>query len=177
MDRNPLHGSVIPFARRWHVIHEIDLVRLIEDQRGRLAVCDRAERIADALPQRPDGAALTEVLAALDRLATRGEADVSAWLEAMLLDGGDHLASTVLDHIRQQHVADAAAARELQAALGEGGWSGSPDALGYMLRGFFTACRRAVDFERLTIIALARHRLTPDAHALLVAALAAGAGV
>jgi hypothetical protein len=43
-----------------------------------------------------------------------------------------------------------------------------------MLRSFFTGGRRAIDFERLTIIALAGHRLTPDARALPADALADG---
>ena len=107
MDRNPLHGSVIPFARRWHVIHEIDLVRLIEDQRGRLAVCDRAERIADALPQRPDGAALTEVLAARSLTTAPGDRQIALQAVEIAIDALDIGAAGAqgIDHrAHQRHV-------------------------------------------------------------------------
>lgn len=172
---SPFRGRVVPFARRWHVIQEIDLIRLVGSQRGRLALCELAEHIADDLPQQREPETTT-FLAALDGLVMGGGADEDACLAAMLLGGPDDpLAQTLLDHIRTRHVAEVAAARELIAALTEADAAPSPETLGHMLRGFFTACRHAVDFEQLTIIALAGHRLTPDARAVLADALAESA--
>lgn len=42
MNRNLLQGSVVPFARRWHIIQEIDLIRLLQEHRRRLALCEHA---------------------------------------------------------------------------------------------------------------------------------------
>ena len=175
MDRNPLQGSVVPFARRWHVIHEIDLIRLMQEHRDRLALATQAEAIADGLPDRPAKPMMAAFLTALRQLVTKGERADGDYLAAMLLNGHeDPLAWTLIDHVRHRHMADGAAARELIAALDEGDAFATPETLGYMLRSFFTGCRRAVDFEGLTIIALAGHRLTPEARALLVDALADG---
>lgn len=174
MDRNPLQGSVVPFARRWHIIQEIDLIRLVQEHRRRLALCAQAEAMADILPNRPAGPVMAMFLDALDLLVTRGEQADGVYLAAMLSNGQDDpLTTTLLDHVRHRHMADAAAARELVAAVGEADAFDAPETLGHMLRSFFTGCRRAVDFEQLTIIALAGHRLTPEARGLLVDALAA----
>lgn len=174
IDRNPLQGSVVPFARRWHVIQEIDLVRLIAEHRRRADLCAQAEAIADALPHGADPDAVTAFVAALGGIAAR-EGDERALLEAMLIhDGDDPLAETLLRHIGQRYAADADMARELIDALAEGDDRPCTETLGHMLRGFFSGCRRAIDFEQVTILALAGHRLTPEARALLADALAAG---
>lgn len=173
MDRNPLQGSVVPFARRWHVIDEIDLIRLVQEHRRRWSLCAQAEAIADALPDRPAASVMTAFTTALEDMVVKGEQTDDAYLDAMLLNGREEqLASTLLDHVRHRHMADAAAARELIAFFEESDAFAAPETLGQMLRSFFTGCRRAVDFEQLTIIALAGHRLTADARALLVDALA-----
>jgi len=177
MERNRLQGSVVPFARRWHVIQEIDLVRLVGEHRRRAALCDRLEAVADRLPDRPapdEAAAIERALAAV---VERDERDEIALLRAMLLHGPvQPLARSLIDHIRRRHASDAAAAQELTAALQPTAARDpvpSAETLGHMLRGFFTGCRRAIDFEQLTILTLAGHRLTPDARALLVEALSA----
>ncbi|WP_237237725.1 hypothetical protein [Sphingomonas melonis] len=127
---------------------------------GRLARSSR-RRDHDAVPAGAGGA---------------GDAGAQAdgvYLEAMLSNGrADPLTDTLLDHVRHRHEADAAAAREMVAAFDEADAFAAPETLGHMLRSFFTGCRRAVDFEQLAIIALAGHRLTPEARGLLVDALA-----
>lgn len=177
MERNRLQGSVVPFARRWHVIQEIDLVRLVAEHRRRADLCDRLEGMADLLPERPAADEAAAIERALADLVERNEHDEFAFLQAMLLHGRDDaLASALLDHIRRRHAADTAAAQELIAALrcdGPADHIPLAETLGHMLRGFFTGCRRAIDFEQLTILTLAARRLTPDARALLVDALAA----
>lgn len=173
MDRNPPLGSVVPFARRWHVIHEIDLIRLIRAHRQRLALCKQAEEMADHLPDRPADPVMAHFLNALDALVLEGQCDEGHDLRAMLSNGRDDtLGRTLLDHVQYRQFADVAAARELIAAFDEGDAFAAPETLGHMLRSFFTGCRRAVDFEQLTVIALAGHRLTPEARSLLVETLA-----
>lgn len=175
MECNRFQGSVVPFARRWHVIQEIDLIRLVGEHRRRADLCDRLEAMADLLPERPttDEAAATE--RALAELVQLNERNERAFLRTMLLHGRDDaLALVLLDHISQRYAADIAAAQELIAALrcdGPAEHIPSAETLGHMLRGFFTGCRRAIDFEQLTILTLAAERLTPDARALLVDAL------
>lgn len=98
--------------------------------------------------------------------------DADAFLAAMLLNGhGDPLAVALLDHLRARHVADAAAAGELIAAFAGADGPPAPETLGHMLRGFFTGCRQAIDFEQLAILTLAGHRLTRNTRALLADAL------
>lgn len=172
MDRHPRQASVVPFARRWHVIHEIDLIRLMQAHRHRLALAAQAEAIADGLPNRPTEPMMTAFLIALQELVTKGERADGDGLEAMLLNRHDDpLTWTLIDHVRHRHRADRAAASELIAAFDEADAFVAPETLGHMLRSFFTGCRRAVDFEELTLIALAGHRLTSEARALLVDAL------
>lgn len=175
MDSNPPTACVVPFARRWHVIHEIDLIGLIGEHRQRLALCARAEAMADDLPERPGTAQLTGFVAALEKMVAGGEGQGA--IRAMLSSGRDEgLRRTLLDHIRYRQLTDVSAARELIAAFDEGDAFHAPETLGHMLRCFFTGCRRAVDFEQLAIIALAGHRLTPDARAMLADALADSLG-
>ncbi len=173
MDRNPPEACVVPFARRWHVIHEIDLIRLIRAHRQRLALCAQAEEMADRLPERPAEPVMADFLTALDSLVLGGQREEGHDLRVMLSSGReDALGRTLLDHVQYRQLADVAAARELVAAFDEGNAFATPETLGHMLRSFFTGCRRAVDFEQLTIIALAGHRLTPEARSLLIDALA-----
>lgn len=171
MDHERLAGNVVPFARRWHVIHEIDLVRLIGAQRRRADLCDRLEAVGDGLPALPPRYELAALCGALAEIAGRGEPS----LEAMLLkDADDALGAALLDHIRIRCMTDATAAQELIEMLGPAVASDrrpTADALGYMLRGFFTGCRRAIDFEQLAILASAGHRLTRNARTMLIDSL------
>ena len=170
MEANPIGGSVVPFARRWHVIHEIDLVRLIAGHRLRNGLCDRLERLADGLPSRPPAEMVTALCDMLAEVVARDGRDALARLEALLPgSGGDGLAQCLIERIRARHAADAATADELAAALQA---ADQPDvlgaeALGYVIRCFVTGCRATIEFELLAIVALAGHRLTPQARALL----------
>lgn len=177
MPHNRFEGSVVPFARRWHIIQEIDLVRLIAAHRRRAALCDRLEQLADGLPALPPPADMASLCQDILDAAIRDEGDELPFLDAMLRHGTDPLTDALLDHIRMRHWADVAMAQELVAALRPEAPDSRPaaDALGYLLRGFFSGCRRGIDFEQLAIVALAGHRLTPEARAVLVDALAARA--
>lgn len=177
MEHDRFDGSVVPFTRRWHVIHEIDLVRLIGAHHRRAALCDRLEAVADALPTLPtpeETEALCEEL--VDTIMRDGR-DELPYLEKMLLHGPDALADALLDHVRLRHSTDTAMAQELIAALRPEAEEHRPtaDALAYLLRGLFSGCRRAIDYEQLAIVALAGNRLTVAARTLMVDAIASRA--
>ncbi|MFD1787536.1 hypothetical protein ACFSC3_08125 [Sphingomonas floccifaciens] len=178
MKHNRLEGSVVAFTRRWHVIQEVDLVRLIGEHRRRAALCESVEAVADALPLLPDPAVAEMLCRELDDMVAGNERDELPFLEAMLVDGHDDpLAAALLDQVRIRCVDDAAKAADVIRALRAPLRTRRPlhaDALGYLLRGFIEDCRRAIGFEQLTILAVAGHRLTPDARALLIDCLTPG---
>lgn len=175
-EQNRFMGSVVPFRRRWHVIQEVDLARLIREHYRRARLCDRLERLADALPELPGGEQVAEIRNDLAELVARNEHEELPYLRSMLVnDSGDALTTALLEHVAARHAADAAAAEELDWALQSavpGGDGVPPAVLGYMLRCFFDGCRRAIDFEQMTILTVAGHRLTTEARAVLVDALA-----
>lgn len=176
MDSNGLQGSVVPFARRWHVIQELDLVRLIAGHRLRAGLCNRLETLADALPALPGHDDLEALCDMLTDLIEEGDPAKPSPLAALLPGSReDHLAAALITRIRARRADDAAAADELIAALLPADAADSRPAgetLGYMIRCFTTGCRRAIEFEQLAVVALAGHRLTPDARAVLVGSLA-----
>lgn len=173
IDRNPLFGSVEPFARRWHVIQEIDLAPLIARHSAVRALCDRLEDCADALPVLPSDDQRTELCADLRDLVERGGQDGDDPIDAMLMRRpGNPLTDALLDHVRYRRAADAAHAADLIEALSSTTANTvAADTLGYMLRCCFDGCRRAMDFAELTILTLASHRLTPEARDILVSGL------
>ncbi|PTQ08232.1 hypothetical protein CLG96_16170 [Sphingomonas oleivorans] len=167
-------ASVIPFARRWSVIHPIDIARLMADHARLRMLCNALEACADALPERPSPAeaeALCHQLAELLSAQERGEK-----LLALMFghDEAEPLTHALLRHIRHRHIAGTVHAQDLIAALmpsAEKGPAVSTDALGYMLRCFFEACRQTMDFEELLILALGANRLTQPARHLLTDSL------
>lgn len=177
IDRNRLAGSVVPFCRRWHIIQEVDLARLMAEHGRLAALCDELEACADllpALPTRERSAALRE---ALGTLAVRDDRAVALYLQDMFTrQQDDPLTCALLDKVRTLHITDAAHAEELIAMLEEveGRQSAPNEALGYLLRCFFQVCRHTMDVEKLAILHLARGRLTPEARALLTGSLTGG---
>ncbi|RDE04972.1 hypothetical protein [Sphingomonas aracearum] len=174
MQHNHFEGSVVPFARRWHVIQEVDLVRLLSANGRRAALCNRLEDLADSLPELPGEEQVAALCPELQEAIVRDARDELSYLDAMLRRQGDPLADVLLEHVRMRRSADVAGVQELVAALQpkEGETRLAPDALGYLLRGFFSDCRRAIDYEQLAILALAGHRLTPEAREMLIDAIA-----
>ncbi|QJU59108.1 hypothetical protein HL653_16280 [Sphingomonas sp. AP4-R1] len=172
MEHNQLEGSVIPFARRWHVVQEIDLIPLMQAHRSRAALCDRLEAIADALPSLPAPEERDAICQQLLETAALEERDEMPFLNQMLVRSSpEPFAAALIEHVRRGNASDAYSAFELVAMLRPspiGEKLLSAEALGYLLRGFFNGCRRAIEFEQLAILALAAHRLTKDARALLV---------
>jgi len=176
-DPDTFSGSHVPFARRWHVIDEIDLIGLAADHAATERLCVRLEACADQLPERPTPAEIDDLCAALQsRLLDHIDREDRLLAAMFARDLPDPLCHALLDHIHTRHVACTVLAQDLIAALdatAPGHRSICPEALGYMLRCFFDGCRAAMAFEELAILALAGTRLTRDARALLAHRLAA----
>ncbi|MCB9992905.1 MAG: hemerythrin domain-containing protein [Hyphomicrobiaceae bacterium] len=116
-------------------------------------LCDDLERIADALPDDVDrGLALRvaeKISIVLDRAHDLEENEVFPILEARAHESA--LVQTALNRFRNEHQQDACFAEEVREALIEfatGTRAMAPDALGYMLRGFFVSLRRHISVER-----------------------------
>ena len=172
MEHNQLEGSVVPFARRWHVVQEIDLVPLMRAHRSRAELCDRLEAIADALPSLPPPEERDAICQQLLDTAALEQRQEMPFLNQMLVRATpEPFANALIEHVRRGNATDAFGAFELVAMLRPspiGESLLSADALGYLLRSFFNGCRRAIEFEQLAILMLAAHRLTKEARALLV---------
>ena len=172
MAHNPSLRTRVPSARRWHVIHEIDLVRMVRGHRRRAALCDRLEAAADALPVLPSADSHACLARDVRDSISRCEPEL-AHLEAQLGCGQDPLAGAVLDRIRRTHLAHSAMAEEAIAGLDPAANERlCPEALGYLLRGVFSGWRRAIDYEQLAILALAGERMTAEAREQLAGAIA-----
>lgn len=173
MDPIPPQPDVVSFAHCRDVILEMDVIALVEEHRRRLVLCRQAEAIADGLPDHPGRAAMTKFLHGLDALAMDSGDGGGGGMDAIAgATPDDRLPATLLGHIRRRHMADVAAARELVAVFGETDAFDAPDTLGRLLRTFSTRRRRTIDFEQLTVLALAGHHLTPDARNVLIDTLA-----
>ncbi len=173
MAHSPSLITAVPSARRWHVIDEIDLVRMVRGHRRRAALCDRLEALADALPALPSPDSHACLARDVRDSISRCECEELDHLEAQLGCGQDRLARMVLERIRRDHLEHAASAEEAIAALDpEARERLCAEALGYLLRGVFTAWRRAIDYEQLAILALAGARMTGEAREQLAGAIA-----
>lgn len=142
-----------------------DHIRLLDmlcaTHRDQLALCAALEAIADSLPNDIDRPACINAARALGPLITHAHAleeDVifpaleSRWQQ---LTGLGH----TLERLRFEHLEDICFSEELFDALmayGRGVDTPSPDAFGYMLRGFFESLRRHIAFEQEVIVPLFR---------------------
>lgn len=173
MDPIPPQPEVVSSTHRRDVILEMDVIALVEEHRRRLALCRQAEAIADSLSDHPGRAAMTKFQHGLDALALGSGDGGGGGMDAIAgATPDDRLPAALLGHIRRRHMADVAAARELVAAFGEMPAFDAPDTLGRLLRTFSTSRRKTIDFEQLTVRALAGHHLTPDARNVLIDRLA-----
>lgn len=133
---------------------EPEIAGLIEQARVELlALCEELERLADALPD--SGVRQTCI-----HLARSVGPTISRWhrleedvlFPALTARGGTQsdLAGSI-ERLKRDHYEDECFAEELQGALlgyGSGSSALSADAIGYMLRGFFSAKRRHIAFEQ-----------------------------
>lgn len=117
-----------------------------------LALCDTLEEIADSLPDSIDKQVCIHTARALGPVinrAHRAEEDIIfpalEQLDTIVLDP-----KATLERLRIEHAGDEFFAEELVEVLlsyGSGSPLQSPEATGYMLRGFFEALRRHIAFE------------------------------
>lgn len=167
-------GSVVPFARRWHVIQEIDLVELVTRHEDLARLCDQLEACADALPAPPDRATIDALCHMLDDVAKRHERTRPAIADLLDRAPVHPIATALIDRARTRHTAEEVHARDLIEALrvvGLHGHARSRDTLGYMLRCFFSSSRMGIEAEELALLAVAGHRLAADARDTLTARL------
>ena len=117
------------------------------------ALCDDLERIADALPGHVDQARTLKVAERISLVLGRAhdfeENEVFPLLEARASESS--MVKSALGRFRSEHEQDAYFAEEVREALIDFATSEkamAPDALGYMLRGFFISLRRHIAVER-----------------------------
>lgn len=165
--------SALHHPRQWHMIGEIDLAGMIAGHAALRRLCDRLERIADALPARPDADETQWCRAELEAFMPRdSQRDEHLFHGEELEDVSIGL--FVIDQIRSAHLLDRIHAQDLAAALSDEREQPVPaETLAYMLRCFFDGCRRAMAFEKVALLMLAGQRLTPTARALLIDSLGA----
>lgn len=164
-------AQVVPFAGRWHVIHDLDLARLIAAHARLRNVCDRLEAYADALPGRLPDAETEAVCRDLRDVLVSHPRDENAMIDALFARGfGDPLAAVVAIRMRARHVSDVIQADDILAAL-SGVSAPCAEAFGYMLRSFFGGCRQAMDFTQLAVLTLGAGRLTHGARDMVVRGL------
>lgn len=175
-DPHALTGSHVPFARRWHLIDEIDLIGFVADHSAIERLCVHLEACADQLPERPTPAVVDDLCAALQTQVLDHFNREDRLLVAMFArELRDPLCRALLDVTHSRHVACAVLAQDLIAALKAGSAEQRTicaEALGYMLRCFFDGCRAAMAFEELAVLTLASTRLTGEARMLLTERLA-----
>ncbi|MBB5694982.1 hemerythrin domain-containing protein [Muricoccus pecuniae] len=163
------------FCESWRQRAEARIGAVVAEHVVLRALCDRLEAMADGLPGLPPEEERHALARQLTTLLTPHHKREALLLEDLLPeDGAAPMERALLERIRGQHVADAVHAQDLAAVLETASGEGDGQALGYMLRCFFDGCRRALAFEELTILNLARRRFSPRTDALLTACLCAG---
>ena len=118
-----------------------------------MTLCDRLEEIADSLPNTVDHrkcSVVAEALAPLLRSIHRYEEEIVFPIFETKAAGRFDPGGTVA-RLKTEHLEDESYADELTEALvrlGSGSSALTPDAIGFMLRGFFESMRRHIAFER-----------------------------
>lgn len=119
-----------------------------------LRICAGLEQVADSLPGDIDRRICMMLACELEPLM-RG---LHRFEEEALFPAFQQVQGPVsqsLDRLRAEHVEDECFAGEIAEALlalGQGGKADNPEALGFMLRGFFEGQRRHIAFEREHIL-------------------------
>ncbi|WP_404712568.1 hypothetical protein [Sphingomonas sp. MMS24-J13] len=153
----------------WHMIDEVDLVRLVADHSAWLRLCARLEAMADELPLVPDEDELFLLRAQVQGLTQPSRVRDDRALDSLFArERARPLARSLLDGFHLARTARIVDVEDILTALEGEGAAVSADALGYMIRSFFRGCRSAIAMEQLALLALGSNRLTADARALLV---------
>ncbi len=118
----------------------------------KLQLCDSLEKIADALPGVDPLMCLSTanaILPLLRNIHQYEETIIFPAYEEAVVGSDANLAST--RRLRAEHVEDecfAGEVTEILLAIGHGEPVENPEAIGFMLRGFFESMRRHIAFER-----------------------------
>lgn len=117
-----------------------------------LAVCDTIEAIADSLPDNIDRLTCRTIAASLAGILDRTQRTEEQTLFPVLLKLWPDLPGLVgtIDRLKSEHNTDLCFAEEIEEVLmsyADGKPTLSPEATGYMFRGFFECVRRHVAFE------------------------------
>ena len=158
--QSPLRDSQTGRIQR----NPLDLIEHDHDRQARL--CDILEQIADGLPADVDRRRCLEAATALRYDLPLHHLDEEKGLFPLLRK---HAAQSgkltvITARLSSEHSADESFAEELTEALEALSATGStrnPEALGYMLRGFFESYRRHILWETEILLPLARQTLTP----------------
>lgn len=128
------------------------LDRLAQAHAEQDALCMALEEIADSLPDDVDRQRCVRTARALGTLMQRWHALEEEVVFPELERGArDPVIHRMIKHLKLDHCSDQYLAEEVQIALfelGEGEPNLSPDAVGYVLRGFFEGLRRHIAMER-----------------------------
>ncbi len=129
------------------------LATVAQSHARQLALCGELERVADGLPGDVD----RQHCLHLARAVCRTVSDAHAVEERILFPAVEAAraerpeAAASVERLRWEHMSDLCFAEEIHDALldlGRGEERSAPEAVGYMLRGFFEGVRRHVAFER-----------------------------
>jgi hemerythrin-like domain-containing protein len=139
---------------------------LLEHDHARLAgLCDMLEAIADGLPADVDRRRCREAAQALRHDLPLHNLDEEQGLFPLLRRHAaqSEKLAVITARLSNEHATDEGFAEELTEELeqlGNGGFPANPEALGYMLRGFFEGYRRHMHWENEFLLPLAREILT-----------------
>lgn len=165
MTRDRPHDRHQLSSDRDNTAHSCDPITAIEiDHACQLELCNILEAIADDLPEIADRDRATVAMDVLRR-GMAGHARLEDELLFPLLRQRCDAAPELLGFIaqlEQEHANDQEFAHEIAEALDDlvqSGRASNGEMLGYMLRGYFTAQRRHIEWENATIIPLARRIL------------------
>ena len=138
---------------------------LEQDHARQAGLCDILEQIADSLPADMDSGRCREAASALRHDLPLHHQDEEEGLFPLLrrhASQSEKLAA-IMARLSSEHAADEGFAEELSEqleSLARGESPSNPEALGYMLRGFFESYRRHIHWENEILLPLARETLT-----------------
>lgn len=136
------------------------IVMLRANQDLKLSLCDALETVADGLPDQFDiqtCLTLSRCILPTVRKAHLHEEEELFPLLLRLTGQAPALAASI-ERLRREHCEDEDYAEEISGLLQEfasNGAAADAETAGYMLRGFFSALRRHVAFERECLLSLA----------------------
>ena len=138
---------------------------LEQDHARQLSLCDILEQIADSLPADMDHSRCQQAASALRHDLPLHHQDEEQGLFPLLrrhAPQSERLAA-IMAQLSSEHATDQGFAEELGEqleSLARGHRPSNPEALGYMLRGFFESYRRHIHWENKILLLVARQTLT-----------------